>query len=120
MRAYTRHGVQVVAGAGVLYAWQELLAAAEADPTLEYGASFRYDLVDIARQALQNLFAATYASLQEKCTPRSDGEAVASLQGDQIGGQAVGNYTEYPRANCVGRCLPPNAEGEPNGASSFI
>ena len=46
---------------GIVLAWEELLAAAAADPGLAQGASFRYDVVDVVRQALQDLFAKVYS-----------------------------------------------------------
>jgi hypothetical protein len=101
---------------GILYAWEELLAAAEADPTLEHSASFRYDLVDVVRQHLQNLFAATYLSLQTKCTGSPDTTQHYSEHIDGVS-SSPGNYTEYPRANCDGGCLSPNTARKPNGAS---
>ena len=101
---------------GILYAWEELLAAAKADQTLQHSASFRYDLVDVVRQALQNLFAATYASLQAKCNGSPDTITQHSEHIDSAS-SLPGNYTEYRRTNCDGGCLPPSSARKPNGAS---
>jgi hypothetical protein len=96
--------------AGILYAWEELIAAAKADPTLAHITSFRYDLVDVVRQALQNLFASTYKDLQAKCLAQYVDEGGGSVS---PASETAGKYTEYPRANCDGMCLPPNFAHEP-------
>ena len=54
---------------GVVAAWRQLLAAADADPTLAAVASFRYDLVDVGRQALMDLWPRTYS----RCPARQSG-----------------------------------------------
>ena len=106
---------------GVASAWAELLAAAEVDPSMANGAAFRYDLVDVARQALQNLFANTFAALQAVCAGRagSDSGTSAAQPSSSTATARVdtGNYTEYVNANCRGQCLPPNPDKQPNGGN---
>jgi hypothetical protein len=91
--------------AGLVSAWTELLAAVAADPAVAHASAFRYDLVDVVRQSLQNLFAKTFASLKATCAGGGAGGAVSKRA---IGGGpdgrphagaglgAGGNYTEYP------------------------
>ena len=88
---------------GLLEAWTELVAAAEADPSIAYGSAFRYDLVDVVRQNLQNIFAKTFATLQSKCQLGMDAPPSAPT------------YTYHAHSNCAGSCLPDSAEGTPNG-----
>ena len=81
-----------------------------------YGAAFRYDLVDVVRQSLQNLFARTFAALQAVCA--SPTAATAARPSDPAVASQVGdNYTEYSSANCMGTCLPHNTGGQPNGGN---
>ena len=84
---------------GLMQAWSELVAAADADPSIGHGSAFRYDLVDVVRQNLQNIFAHTFATLQSKCQSWMD---------------APPTYTQHAQSNCGGSCLPDSAEGTPN------
>ena len=115
--------------AGIVTAWRELLAAAENDPSIAHGASFRYDLVDVVRQSLQNRFAAVFQSIQAKCM-RSTKHAYGSTKhASGAGGKSAGtpavtvvfplvhNWTEHPASVCAGSCLAANAGGAPNGGS---
>lgn len=85
---------------GIESAWNELLSAAEVDPTIEHGAAFRYDLVDVVRQSLQNIFAKTFASLTAVCGGSPDHDF--GLRADASVVLAGTNYTEYSSSNCGG------------------
>ena len=52
----------------IVEAWRWLLAAAEANPALISSvSSFRYDLVDVGRQVLMDLFPQMYSPLVSAC-----------------------------------------------------
>lgn len=57
---------------GVVVAARLLTAAAKAEPALGAVAAFRYDLVDVVRQVLQDRFADEFGALQDACTNSTD------------------------------------------------
>ena len=68
--------------------------------------SLRYDLADVARQGLQNIFAETFASIQQKCQGwDSNTFAIEQSQTTED------NYTEHDHANCGGVCLAADTSG---------
>ena len=107
--SFTLHTYASPKPAGILTAWRELLAATEADPAIAHSSSFRYDLVDVVRQSLQNLFAVTFQSIQTKCTGAGESSSAGAAAA------VAHNWTEHPHSNCAGSCLANNAGGAPNG-----